>query len=101
MIQCICNQGLHEWAEVAMRCNCCVSSMVERSRWFESSSPDHIIRRRPHAGGYIMREVINDLLKQIEDMKDEKKTLEGAEELVMIGKIIGMQEAVIKLLEVE
>ena len=47
-----------------------------------------------------MREVINDLLKQIEDMKEEKKTLGGAEELVMIGKIIGMQEAVIKLLEV-
>ena len=48
-----------------------------------------------------MREVINELMKQIEDMKEEKKTLDGAEELVMIGKIIGMQEAVIKMLEME
>ena len=48
-----------------------------------------------------MREVINELMKQIEDMKEEKKALEGAEELVMIGKIIGMQEAVIMLLEKE
>lgn len=48
-----------------------------------------------------MREVINELLKQIEDMKEERKTLEGTEELVMMGKIIGMQEAVIKLLEKE
>ena len=48
-----------------------------------------------------MREVINDLMKQIEDMKKEKNALEGAEKLVMMGKIIGMQEAVIKLLEKE
>lgn len=48
-----------------------------------------------------MREVINELMKQIEYMKEEKEALEGAEELVMIGKIIGMQEAVIMLLEKE
>ena len=48
-----------------------------------------------------MREVINELMKQIEDMKKERKNLDGAEELVMMGKIIGMQEAVIKMLEME
>lgn len=48
-----------------------------------------------------MREVISELMKQIEDMKKARQTLDGAEELVMMGKIIGMQEAVIKMLEME
>ncbi len=48
-----------------------------------------------------MDKVINDLLKEIAYLKGELQTLEGTEYAITMGKIIGMQDAVIKLLEAE
>ena len=48
-----------------------------------------------------MKDVMNELMSQIAQLKEEKESQEGAEQLVTIGKIIGLQEAVLKLLEVE